>query len=176
MIGPYPDEPAGDFAAPPTAFEDDEGRRIEVTRRDPDDEAEFESIVDMYDDFEPADRAQGIPPVGEDAVRSWLEAIEVDDAIGVVAWHDEEPVGHAILVPADDDTYELAIFVSHDYQGARIGTRLLRALFGHAQERDIETVWLTVERWNDPAIRLYHKVGFQEVDSESFEVEMTVRL
>ena len=176
MIGPYPDEPAGEFDSPPRSFEDAAGRPIDVHLREPGDETSFDALVEMYCDFDPGDRAQGIPPVREDQIRTWLETIEEGDAVEVVAWHDDAAVGHAILVPDDDGTYELAIFVLHDYQGARIGTHLLGALFGAAQERDIEKVWLTVERWNDPAIRLYHTVGFDEVDSESFEVEMTIRL
>jgi GNAT superfamily N-acetyltransferase len=176
MIGPYPDEPAGEFADPPRSFEDDAGRGIDIRRREPGDETQFEALVDMYDDFEPGDRAQGIPPVGESAIRSWLDTIEAEDAVGVVAWHGDDAVGHAILVPDDDGSYELAIFVIQDYQGARIGTKLLESLFGLAQAGGIERVWLTVERWNDPAIRLYNTLGFQEVDSESFEVEMTIRL
>ncbi len=176
MKGPYPDQPAGEFTAPPVSFDDDEGRTIEVTRRDRDDEAEFEGLVAMYDAFDPGDRAQGIPPVSEDRIRDWLDTIEAGDAVGVVAWHGDDPVGHAILVPDDDGSFELAIFVLGEYQGAGIGTHLLEALFGLAQVEGIDRVWLTVERWNDPAIRLYHKVGFDEVDSESFEVEMTIRL
>jgi ribosomal protein S18 acetylase RimI-like enzyme len=173
MKGPYPDEPVGDFPPPSREFEDDAGRSISVRRRTPDD---FEPLVAMYVDFDPGDRAQGIPPIGEDAIHEWLRTIERGDALGVVAWHGDRAVGHAILVPDEDGASELAIFVLDEYQGARIGTELLKALFGYAQERGVDKVWLTVERWNDPAIRLYDKVGFRELDTESFEVEMTIRL
>jgi ribosomal protein S18 acetylase RimI-like enzyme len=37
-------------------------------------------------------------------------------------------------------------------------------------------VWLTVERWNRPAVNLYEETGFETSDAESFELEMTVRL
>ena len=37
-------------------------------------------------------------------------------------------------------------------------------------------MWLTVERWNDPAIALYRKVGFETTNTESFEIEMSIRL
>ncbi|MEF8775320.1 MAG: GNAT family N-acetyltransferase [Haloarculaceae archaeon] len=173
MIESYPDEPAGDFESPPRTLNDDAGRTIEIRASDPGD---YEAFVEMYCAFDPADRAQGIPPLREDRIRDWLDTICGGDAIGVVGWHDDDAVGHAILVPDEEGAYELAIFVLQDYQGARIGTKLLESLFGLAQERGVERVWLSVERWNDPAIRLYHNVGFEEVDSESFEVEMTIRL
>jgi ribosomal protein S18 acetylase RimI-like enzyme len=37
-------------------------------------------------------------------------------------------------------------------------------------------VWLSVERWNKPAIGLYEKLGFEISDAESFEMEMSARL
>jgi len=62
------------------------------------------------------------------------------------------------------------------YQGAGIGTALVETLLGHGQAEGIDHVWLTVERWNDPAISLYEKVGFEISSAESFEIEMAIRL
>ena len=87
----YPDESAGPFEAPPLSFVDGEDRDIEI-RPYPDDadgesgEDEFEALVEMYTAFDPADRAQGIPPGRESDVRSWLETILGDDGYNVVAW------------------------------------------------------------------------------------------
>jgi len=117
-----------------------------------------------------------IPPVREEAIRDWLAAVVTDESYSVVAWHGADAVGHAVLVPDDTGAYELAIFVLNDYQGATIGTKLLRGLLGAAQADGAARVWLTVERWNDPAIRLYDKVGFEEMDTSSYELEMSIRL
>jgi GNAT superfamily N-acetyltransferase len=168
----YPDEPAGEFPRPPTTFTDRDGREITSKVADDDD---FEGLVEMYVEFDPSDRAQGIPPVREDQIRTWLENIFAPDCLNVLACHGGQPVGHATLVP-DHDAHELAIFVLHSHQGAGIGTHLLEGLLGHAQAEGIEHVWLTVERWNDPAISLYEKVGFELSNTESFEMEMGIRL
>jgi ribosomal protein S18 acetylase RimI-like enzyme len=174
----YPDEVAAAFPAPPVSFTDGEGRDIEV--RDFDGEnaggAEFDALVEMYDDFDPADRAQGVPPVGEDRVRDWLDTLLEQDGFDVVAWHGDEVAGHATLVPDDESTYELAIFVHQSFQGAGIGTKVIEALLGHAQAEGAEFVWLSVERWNRPAVALYEKVGFETASAESFEMEMAIRL
>jgi ribosomal protein S18 acetylase RimI-like enzyme len=130
----------------------------------------------MYLDFDPADRAQGIPPVEEDAIVEWVETILDEDCLNVVARHDGAVVGHATLVPDQHGHNELAIFVHQDFQGAGIGTDLLESLLGLGQERGVEEVWLTVERWNEPAIALYKKVGFQNSSSERFELEMKIRI
>jgi GNAT superfamily N-acetyltransferase len=160
----YPEESVDSFPRPP----------VSVTDRE--DAMAFEDLVEMYLAFDPADRAQGIPPVKEAPIRDWLETLLEAGSYNVVATHEGSAVGHAMLVPDDDGAYELAVFVLHDYQGAGIGTHLLEALLGYGQAEGIEKVWLTVERWNDAAISLYRKLGFETSDTESFELEMAIRL
>ncbi len=181
----YPDEPSGPFPTPPTIFEDREGRSIDVVSFDGDDEEEFEALTRMYVLFDPADRAQGIPPTGESRIRDWLDPL-LEHSVNVVAKHHDEIIGHATLVPDAEDPssiddpgdveWELAIFVLQAYQGAGIGTQLLERLLGSASENGIRQVWLTVERWNGPAITLYERVGFELCGAESFEQEMAIVL
>ena len=181
----YPDEPSGPFPAPPTTFEDKEGRTIEIEGLGAFEGDALDGVVEMYVEFDPQDRAQGIPPTGEERIRNWLEAI-AEASVNVVARHGDDVVGHAVLVPDADDPssienrsdveWELAIFVLQEYQRAGIGTQLLEGLLGHAAELGIERVWLTVERWNNPAIALYERVGFEATGTESFEQEMAIRL
>ncbi|MFC7176543.1 GNAT family N-acetyltransferase [Halosegnis marinus] len=175
----YPDDVAGPYEPPPRAFTDRDGREVEVRRFR---EADREALVEMYVAFDPEDRAQGIPPTGETNVRKWLDTIVTDAGTNVVAWHGDRVVGHATLVPdfddggGDDDAYELAIFVLHEYQEAGIGSRLIEGLLGAGREDGAERVWLTVERWNGAAVGLYEKVGFEPSDTGSFELEMSARL
>lgn len=160
------------FPRPPATATDQQGREIRVRVATADDS---ESLVAMYQAFDPGDRAQGIPPVGETAIRRWLDSLFDLDSLHVVACHDGTPVGHATLVP-DGERYELAIFVLDSYQGAGIGTALVTRLLGYAQTQDVERVWLAVERWNSPAIALYEKVGFEKRTTGRFDGEMELRL
>jgi ribosomal protein S18 acetylase RimI-like enzyme len=170
----YPDEPAGPFPTPPRTVAVDGLDAVTVRAYDGSG-AEREALVAMYDAFDPADRAQGIPPTGEARIREWLDDVLCDDCYNVVAWLDGEAAGHATLVP-DADAFELAIFVLQAYQGAGIGTALVESLLGYGAERGVERVWLTVERWNTAATRLYRSVGFETTEAESFELEMSIRL
>lgn len=169
----YPDEPAGPFPSPPLAFTDRDGREIEVRAYDGT-EREHEALVEMYVAFDPADRAQGIPPTEERKVRSWLDEI-LEIGFNVIAWDGDTAAGHATLVP-HEGAYELAIFVLQAYQQAGIGTRLIRALLGYGADEGVRKVWLTVERWNQAAVNLYRKIGFESSDAERFELEMSLRL
>lgn len=172
MSRTYPESVAGPFDPPPRTFRDREDRTIDVARYD----GEFEALVEMYLRFDPEDRAQGIPPIGETAVRRWLEGLTDEDCVNVVAWHDDAPVGHAILVPDRHDASELAIFVVADYQNAGIGTALIKGLMGAGRQAGIARIWLTVERWNQAAVALYRKVGFEPTGDGGFELEMAARL
>ena len=173
MTRRYPDDPAGAFPRPPRSVTDGQGRTLSI---DVIDTSSTEALVGMYERFDPAHRAQGIPPVREQAIERWLETILDADCLNVAARHQGDPIGHATLVPDNEGDYELAIFVLSEYQGAGVGTMLLETLLGHAQETGIEHVWLTVERWNNPAIALYQRVGFETTNSERFEIEMSIRL
>jgi len=161
------------FPTPPREFTDAGGREIAIRRAG---SGEVDALCGMYLGFDPADRAQGIPPVEEAQIREWLGSVLAGDTFNVVAWHGEQAVGHATLVPDETGAYELAIFVLREYQGARIGTELVRSLLGWARTEGVESVWLTVERWNEAAIRLYRRVGFEITDRQSFEMEMSIDL
>lgn len=169
MTRAYPEDPVGGFPTPPRAFTDDEGRTVRVGGL-----SDREALVTMYLAFDPADRAQGVPPTEESAIREWLDRVTGEGTLNVVARHDGRTVGHATLV--GDVVYELAIFVVRSHQGAGVGTELLATTLGAAGEAGIEQVWLSVERWNRPAIALYRTVGFEHVDNPDFGMEMTLRL
>lgn len=173
MTRRYPDERVSDFPKPPAEIVDHEDREIAIRVLDAD---EAEDLVGMYLEFNPEDRAQGIPPVEEPQIRDWVDSVCIENGHSVVAWYDEDIVGHAMLVDDDTGAAELAVFVLRDYQGARIGTALCETLLGHAQTLGLERIWLSVERWNEPAIRLYQNLGFQRTEQETLELEMTMRL
>lgn len=157
------------FPRPPATITDETGRRIEIRTAGP---AEQSALTELYADFDTADRAQGLPPTTERAIAEWLETI-LADGVDVVATA-EAIVGHATLVPGADGPRrcELAIFVTQAYQDAGIGRALVCHLLGAAVENGVETVWLTVERWNRPAIALYEGAGFEQTDRNGFELEM----
>ncbi|WP_435101632.1 GNAT family N-acetyltransferase [Halarchaeum sp. P4] len=155
-------ETGGEAAEPssalPRTFEDADGRRIVLRAYADEDDA----VDAMYAAFDPADRAQGLPPATESRRRAWLEDL-LEGGLHVLAWHESRVVGHVALLPMDDARVELAVFVASGYQRATIGTHLLDAAFDYAREHGIERIWLTVERRNTPARRLYETTGFETV-------------
>lgn len=144
---------------PPLTFVDGEGRDVELRPYRTDD---FEALVAMYDGFDPTQRAQGTPPIGVEAIRSWLN--DILGGANVVAVYGGRIVGHISFVPDGTDRHELAIFVHQVFQGAGIGTKLMAAGLGHARQQGVRYVWLTVEVGKRDIQRLYTRAGFAVVN------------
>lgn len=151
----------------PTDVVDGTGRRIEFRTAST---ADLDDLDGMYAAFGQADRAQGIPPVTARRRTRWLERL-LSDGLGVVAWHRETPVGHAALVPMDDGSSELVIFVAPEYQQTGIGSSLLAVTLAHGRTCGVDRVWLSVRRENRVAVTLYRSADFETVETGS-EMEM----
>ncbi len=132
---------------------------------------DVDALVAFYERFDPADRAQGLPPTGSARIRPWLEVLA--EGPGVVAWHEDDAVGHAALVPDGAGAHELVVFVLQGFRGTGIGTSLVRALLGLGRARGVIRVWLTVQRWNHAAIAVYRKTGFEREGEEGLEIIMS---
>lgn len=160
------------FPRPPATLVDDEDRSITICHAS---RQHIPAIKAMYRDFDPAQRAQGIPPANPDRLDPWVETV-MDNGIHLVCEYNDRVIGHAMLVPDQEGDHELAIFIHQDFQHAGNGYALLTHLLGAGIEGDVERVWLTVERWNRPAIELYTDVGFETVQAERFDLEMAMAL
>lgn len=91
------------------------------------------------------------------------------EGLNGVAIHAGRVVGHAVLMADRHGTYELAIFVHQDYQGAGIGARLIEAVLQVGRERGVRRVWLTVEPWNTRAIAAYRRADFRRTAADPWE-------
>lgn len=171
--GPENRAPSSDFAS--LQRTDREGRAYEIRAYRGADRIALER---MYDEFEPKRVAQGLPPDGSVAITRWLDrTLRRGDHVVVV--RDGTIVGHAMLVPTEEDeTVELANFLHQAVRGRGIGTELNRTLVEFAAETGYARVWLSVELANRAAVRSYENVGFQRLPGSLWapEIEMAVDL
>jgi len=122
------------------------------------------------------------PIVGEEAVEAFLaEYYDVEglraryrngDSTTFVA-EDEEIVGYATGVPAED-AYDLgSIYVHPERQGEGVGSRLLAEVEARARDEDYDTLRLVVMADNDAARGFYEARGFEHT-ADDYDPDLDV--
>lgn len=84
----------------------------------------------------------------------------------LVALYNNEPVGVCALMKMDDPVYEYELAkmaVSPNVQGKSIGWLLGKAIIEKARSLGAKKLYLESNTILEPAINLYHKLGFQKV-------------
>lgn len=132
------------------------------------------ALAEMYEGFETADRAQGLPPVTRSRRADWLESM-LTEGSNVVAERAGELFGHAMYTPTDAARPELAVFVHPDMQGRGVGTELCRHVIADAHAGGREGLELHVESGNRVARSVYRTVGFELADRRG-DIRMTLDL
>ncbi len=83
----------------------------------------------------------------------------------LIALLDGEPVGTCGLIQMENNSYELAkMSVSPSAHGQGIGTLLMNAVLTRAREIGATRVYIESNRCLIPAITLYRKSGFVEIE------------
>lgn len=115
-------------------------------------------------------------------VEDWGQAGDV----GYIAINDQQqPIGAvtARVLPADNQGYgyiddvtpELGLAVLDEYRGQGVGTALMQALLTELRQQQIAQVSLSVDPSN-PVVRLYERLGFQEVGVVGTSITMLLVL
>ena len=130
----------------------------------------------MYDGFSPKAVAQGLPPLGENQRRCWVDEL-LCRAVNLLAWQESRVVGHCALIPDScRNDAEYIIFVDKPFRNLGLGTALTERALEQAAAMGLKLIWLSVAVTNFPAIRLYRKFGFQFMDREGTDRTMHLRL
>ena len=78
---------------------------------------------------------------------------------------DGQVVGYFYAQNVVGEVSLLNIAVSPEYQGQRLGLQLAEFFCAYCQSQQAESIWLEVRESNYRAIKLYHKLGFSDVDT-----------
>ena len=141
----------------------------------PYEERYFTSLINMYDTYNPLGSVQGLPPIDKDKRHQWVQDI-ISNGTNLLVLFEDNVIGHASLFSIPVNWAEYFIFVHQDYQSQGIGTGMTLYVIDWAQQEDLSTIWLSVERKNYVAIALYHKVGFKRIGSsgDCWEMILTI--
>jgi GNAT superfamily N-acetyltransferase len=101
--------------------------------------------------------------IDERTLRFMVDAYDLDLAASRVALLDGVPVGLANLGVRGERAWIGGIGVTPFARRRGVGEQLMRAVLDEARGRGARTVLLEVLEGNDPARRLYEKLGFEDV-------------
>jgi GNAT superfamily N-acetyltransferase len=100
----------------------------------------------------------------DEAAFRFLSTVFDDDLdASRVALVSGEPAGICKLAIRGDRGWIAGVGVAVPHRGAGVGEALMRAVLEEARSRGLREVWLEVLVQNEPAIRLYEKLGFEHV-------------
>ncbi|ARS89563.1 GNAT family N-acetyltransferase [Natrarchaeobaculum aegyptiacum] len=153
-------------------FTDREGHPMLVRPSEP---ADFDALVEMYEDLDGHSRAMGLPPATTPKLEAWLSRL-LDTGWNLIALDGDRVVGHVAVIPAESADPEFVIFVHQDYQNRGVGSELVKQLIAHAGDRAHDELTLSVSSGNRRAITVYQNVGFDVVERQVTELAMALDL
>ncbi|WP_425389457.1 GNAT family N-acetyltransferase [Ekhidna sp.] len=115
-----------------------------------------EAWINQYFEMEDSDRHMLSDPQGY--------ILDKGGAI-LIATLNGNPIGTCALIKMKDKTFELAkMAVSPEAQGKKIGWKIGLATIEKAKELGADTIYLETNTVLKPAINLYKKLGFKDVE------------
>ena len=99
--------------------------------------------------------------VDEGALAFMHEAFDLAPERSRIAWHDERPIGVAMLAVRGPRAWVGGMGVASEARRAGVGEQLMRALLDSAREAGVKRVQLEVLEPNTRARALYEKLGFR---------------
>jgi ribosomal protein S18 acetylase RimI-like enzyme len=89
----------------------------------------------------------------------------------LVIWQAGTPIGQCWLFAASEELRILDLALLPERQGCGIGTAILRGLIDRTRHGGTP-LRLSVQRGNLGALRLYRKLGFEQISESSVSIEM----
>ena len=83
--------------------------------------------------------------------------------ITLILIDDNLPVGYA-HIDYDDDKYWFGVCILDNYQGKGYGKKIMEYIFNNERVKNIDNIYLTVDKVNYIAISLYKKYNFYIVE------------
>ena len=96
--------------------------------------------------------------------QSFISEVDVSNHVYLVAENEKgkDIMGYCGLWEVAGEGQITNVCVAPEYRGNNIATEMLQELLNQASKLDIEATTLEVRVSNEPAIRLYEKLGFEE--------------
>lgn len=137
-------------------------------------EEKLQRLLLFYDEFEPKEGYQGLPPRSRSTRRQWVDNL-IRGNLTLLAVEGDRVIGHATAISIPSSSMaELIVFVHQDFQNQGIGTELIRLTAEYAANMGFRRLWLTVLSANLIAVYVLRKCGFRFISPMDSEREMVM--
>jgi|GEM_PF-2041354 len=136
------------------------------------------AILHMYHLYTPKMSILGLPPADPDSLEAWVKKFFTGGKKNIVVMDpDGSVIGHAAVIPTDDESCEYFMALLPTEQHAGVGRLLMEAVIETVRYLGRKRLWVVVDRRNIPAVRLHKKRGFKAREGLlSGDVEMELVL
>lgn len=136
---------------------------------------DFEKVLAMYRGFEPKRSNMGVPPDDPVRLEAWVRHFFSEGISNLVAMDpDDSIVGHAAILPINDEVSEYFMAVLPIDQSAGIGGVLAQVVLEAARYLRVQRLWICVDKSNIRALRLHRRLGFVIQEGRlGYDYEMT---
>jgi len=95
------------------------------------------------------------------------ETILQQGGLILLAVYEDQAIGSICLEKAKDKTLITKLGVAKAHRGKGLGTRLCLSIINEARKQGINELWLETSTQLQPAISLYKKLGFEDMNLET---------
>ncbi len=110
--------------------------------------------------------------IGPDQVNYMLDKFQSEKAVAeqiknstiyLIAYKDNTPVGYCAFKAEEKKIFLSKIYILESYRNQKIGSAFFNEIIKSAKDKD--SIYLTVNKYNENSIKVYEKLGFKIVDS-----------
>lgn len=119
------------------------------------------------------------PIIGKDQVEYMVEKFQSYPALkGQIAdgyeyyqlYFDGEFCGYCGIHPEDGRLFLSKLYLKKDARGKHLATHAFEFLKKLCQERGLESIWLTCNKYNANTLAVYRHLGFQTTDTQEADI------
>ena len=120
-------------------------------------------FIDYYKDLIGMDQAVYMTGLflSEEAISDLMN----QGAVFVLAMEDDRPVGFCEYIQEENRLFLSKLYAEKTHRGKGIGKLLFLNCLEYAEENDLKSIYLTVNKYNTPSYEIYLHLGFKVIDA-----------
>ena len=86
-------------------------------------------------------------------------------AVFILAMEEDKPVGFCEYIKEGSRLFLSKLYAEKTHRGQGIGRQLFLNCLEYARDNDLESIYLTVNKYNTPSYEIYLHLGFKVIDA-----------